>query len=257
METKKCSKCGQTKPVDAFYKRKDTKDGLNYQCKTCISIKNKDYLQKNRDTRINYFKHWRKNDPERQHTLNKNRYYKNKTSILEQKKIYGKTSARYITYAHQLTIDEASRIANDSISLEIKCKYCGKYFIPTNNQVGTRIQALTGTTRGDNYLYCSKHCKEACPVYGQLKYPKGFKIATSREVQPELRQLTLARDNYTCQKCGKTIDEVQLHCHHILPINESPVESADVSNCITLCKECHQHAHAIPDCSYHELKCSV
>jgi hypothetical protein len=256
VNTKKCSKCGEIKPVTEFYKRKDSKDGYNGKCKECISLKNKEYLKKNRDTRITYFKQWRKDNQEKHYALNKRKYYENRSTILQQKKFYGKSLANYNTYAHKLTIDESPRLSKDGLSIEIKCRYCGRYFVPTNNQVGARLQALVGTTRGDNYMYCSKHCKKACPVYGQLKYPKGYKKATSREVQPQLRQMVLERDNWTCQKCGRTTEEVELHCHHIFPLNESPIESADVENCITLCKNCHKEAHKLPNCSYHELRCS-
>lgn len=40
---KKCKKCGITKPVQAFGLRKDSKDGLEYRCKTCRgSLKTRD-----------------------------------------------------------------------------------------------------------------------------------------------------------------------------------------------------------------------
>lgn len=32
---KECSKCGRVKPLTAFYKRKDSNDGLRSQCKEC------------------------------------------------------------------------------------------------------------------------------------------------------------------------------------------------------------------------------
>lgn len=34
---KTCNKYGECKPLDAFSKRKDTRDGLNYKCKACDS----------------------------------------------------------------------------------------------------------------------------------------------------------------------------------------------------------------------------
>lgn len=34
---KNCTKCGETKDVGEFYKRKDNKSGLSAQCKTCLS----------------------------------------------------------------------------------------------------------------------------------------------------------------------------------------------------------------------------
>jgi len=137
--------------------------------------------------------------------------------------------------------------------LETKCFYCNKWYIPSINSVWRRLQTIkgTGNRRGELHLYCSEGCKYSCSTYGQKLYPKGFKPATSREVQPQLRKLVLERDNWTCQKCGST-DE--LHCHHIDPVVNNPIESADVDNCITYCVECHKEAHQQDGCGYNELK---
>lgn len=167
--------------------------------------------------------------------------------------LYSKSNAKFKTFAHKLTVDEKPRLTPDGTSLEVKCRYCGKYFIPTNSQVDHRVKALDGQLRGDHGLYCSQGCKDACPIFGRQKFPQGFKQATSREVQPQLRQLVLKRDNYTCQECGAT--DTELHCHHIWPLNESPITSADVDDCITYCKNCHGIKHKTPGCGYHELGC--
>lgn len=37
MDTKTCTKCHETKPLDAFGKRKLSHDGLNYWCKPCMT----------------------------------------------------------------------------------------------------------------------------------------------------------------------------------------------------------------------------
>ena len=34
-KTKVCTKCGRELPLDAFSKKADTKDGLQYHCKEC------------------------------------------------------------------------------------------------------------------------------------------------------------------------------------------------------------------------------
>jgi len=59
----------------------------------------------------------------------------------------------------------------------------------------------------------------------------------------------------SCAKRGKTIDEVQIHCHHITGVKQNPIESADIDNCITLCKNCHKEVHQQDGCKYYELKC--
>lgn len=57
METKRCSKCGEEKPIDHFQKRKASPDGLSYWCRQC----NTDYTRK-----------WRQNNPDRFRDLNSN-----------------------------------------------------------------------------------------------------------------------------------------------------------------------------------------
>ena len=44
---KKCSKCGEVKLPDGFYKRKIAKDGLVSACKTCMALAKKAYLKAN------------------------------------------------------------------------------------------------------------------------------------------------------------------------------------------------------------------
>ena len=116
-------------------------------------------------------------------------------------------------------------------------------------------RAIKGKRVGEGNFYCSENCKKACPTYKQIKYPKGFKLTTSREVQPELRKLVLALDNYKCQTCEAGLEETELHCHHIGAVSQNPPESADIDNCITLCKKHHKQVYALPNCGYTELKC--
>jgi 5-methylcytosine-specific restriction endonuclease McrA len=71
-------------------------------------------------------------------------------------------------------------------------------------------------------------------------------------IQNEIKQIVFERDNYTCQICGKTKEElgnVHLCCHHIDPIKNNPVESADVDNCISVCRTCHNMIHS-NNCNY-------
>ncbi len=150
--------------------------------------------------------------------------------------------------------------------LQMKCQLesCNNWVTPTLSQVRTRLACIYGSHSGNGYIYCSDECKEKCPAYNRTKYPKGFKVKQdySRDDQPQLRELVLKRDNYTCQReeCGKSLKDnpnLKLVCHHKFPINEDPIGSADIDNCITLCAECHKWVHEnIPGCSYTELQCS-
>jgi 5-methylcytosine-specific restriction endonuclease McrA len=74
-------------------------------------------------------------------------------------------------------------------------------------------------------------------------------------VQHELRQMVLARDNYTCKNCGSK--DKPLHCHHIYPASIDPIESADLDNCMTLCEDCHKEVHKKDGCRYSQLRIEV
>ncbi len=164
----------------------------------------------------------------------------------------------YTTYSKQLEpIEKTRRCNSDRNILEVKCIYCGRWYIPKLHTVIDRIRSINSFSFGEHRFYCSNKCKEECSIYRQVKYPKGFKPATSREVQSELRQLRFKIDNYTCQKCKKHQDEldVPLHCHHIEGIRWEPLESADLDKVITLCKDCHIKVHKIEGCGYNDMKC--
>lgn len=164
----------------------------------------------------------------------------------------------YETYAHQF---EKYQIVykikkNNFDLLGIHCMYCNQIFVPKVQAIKARINTINGVYTGERNLYCSDNCKKACPTFGKQLYPEGFKPATSREVQPELRKLVLARDDYRCIKCGKGLEESELHCHHIDPVSQNPIESADMDNCVILCKECHKEVHTLSNCKYIALKCN-
>lgn len=164
--------------------------------------------------------------------------------------------AMYETYGHRMKFAEQIRKSLiDKNILQVKCTYCGRWFSPTLSGVQNRVSYLEGKRNDESRLYCSNRCKKSCPIYYQKLFPRDYKPATSREVQPELRQMRLACDEYSCQMCGKTIDESELHCHHIEGTIKNPIESADIDNTITLCKKCHKWVHSEEGCRYFELKC--
>jgi len=172
---------------------------------------------------------------------------------------------KYDTYAHQIEwCEEVRRNKEDRNILEVKCTYCGKWYIPDLKNVVYRKRALEGQLRGELRFYCSEGCKQACPIYHkkpeQLMKEDAIRagrlgwLELNREVQPELRKIVLERDGYECMKCGST---GPLHCHHIYPVSTNPLLSADVDNCITYCIDCHKEAHQKDGCRLGELRMEI
>ena len=135
---------------------------------------------------------------------------------------------------------------------QVKCAYCNKWFNPTRNQVATRVRVIRGDKGGESRLYCSDGCKDSCPIFNVISWPKGFKKTTSREVEPELRKMVFERDEWKCQICHS---EDSLHCHHIEGYARNKMLANDIENCITLCKTHHEWVHSKEGCRYFDLRC--
>ena len=220
-----CKSCGKLKHISEFSKNHNLRSskGIQTDCKICVA-------KRHREDGLEY--------------------------------------ARYDIYSKKLNLYEEIRDNNNI--LEVKCTYCGEFFKPLRKMVDLRVNTIMGYEQkrnSESRLYCSDTCKKSCPVYGKL--PKtliredairaGLFIPQdlNREVQPELRQMVFARDNYTCVKCNTHKNQLckGLHCHHVEGIRWNPLESADADQCITVCDTCHIKIHKQPDCGYHDMRC--
>lgn len=64
-DVKRCSKCGEDKPVSEFYKNRQTKDGLQPECKSCKN-KYQDAKRKANPEKFNaYHRKWYKANSEK------------------------------------------------------------------------------------------------------------------------------------------------------------------------------------------------
>jgi len=253
----KCGKCEEWFPATRkyfYYISKSNKQKLFSMCIQCTLQYGKKYRQKNKEKLYGAKRAYREKNKSDITIKNRQWRCENKNWITKHSKMYSHSFALFATFAWQLTVDESPKKDKDGYLL-VKCTYCGKYFKPIQFTVSHRIQSLNGLAGGEGRLYCSQGCKDACPIFNQKTWPKGFKPATSREVDPLIRQMCLARDDYICQKCEKTIDEIELHCHHIEGATQMPLLANDVENTITLCKPCHMWVHQQDGCGYNDLKC--
>lgn len=69
----------------------------------------------------------------------------------------------------------------------------------------------------------------------------------------EWRRLVFERDNYTCQHCQDATGG-NLHAHHIQTWAEFPDLRYEVSNGLTLCRDCHEKVHLKPIPTKFDLK---
>jgi len=212
-----CLKCGKHKPFWAMKKNRRHLLVIDARCKQCDKEHSARYRKEN-PTKV--ARYWR------QHLIGECKWSKEK--------------------AAQLTHD-VDKPKKQNGYLSVVCTYCGRRIIPSDQKVRDRIKAINGTLDGEHRFYCSEPCKASCPIFWRQKYYKGqTNRANTREVNPELRQMALERDNYTCQSCGVMLDDKPLAAHHIVPVKADPTYEADLDNVVTLCHgrgSCHNEAH--------------
>lgn len=109
--------------------------------------------------------------------------------------------------------------------------------------------------KSDEKKYCSKKCYNIAQRDLQSGENSHFwdggktsknQILRSRAEYADWRLKVFIRDEYTCQDCGKKNGngyKVYLQAHHLKPFSKFPDLRYEVSNGITLCKDCHRGRH--------------
>lgn len=80
---KTCSKCGQSKPLDAFAKDSRKSDGRRPQCKSCCHVKDSERYQANREKALAYAAKYRAENGEKARQACRNWYAKNRQTELQ------------------------------------------------------------------------------------------------------------------------------------------------------------------------------
>jgi len=70
-----------------------------------------------------------------------------------------------------------------------------------------------------------------------IYFPKRTKSRSRSSIKSCLRFKVLKRDNFTCQYCGRSSPDVELHIDHKIPVSMGG--SDDIENLITACAECN------------------
>jgi len=240
-----CIHNGKIQHISNFYKNQCRPRGVDSFCKDCVKIINKrNKIQKIVVT----YKTCKSCEIEK----NIEQFHKDKTSkdgyqhyCIDCRKNYLESFAKFDSFVDHL-VGEIQRDPKDSELLQVKCVTCNKWFNPTIGQTRLRMNAIKGNTNNigvQNNFYCSDVCKNSCSIFRMRN--------NYRPLQKQLRNLKLL-EYQDCVKCGS---KDSLIAHHIDPVINNPVESADLDNIILVCEDCHSVIHQKPGCTYQELKC--
>lgn len=81
--SKTCTKCGETKPLDEFYRHKGKADGVQSECKECKRERQRRYYEENRDKVLDYQRRYREENPEKVREYERRYYKRSRNTILE------------------------------------------------------------------------------------------------------------------------------------------------------------------------------
>ena len=143
-----------------------------------------------------------------------------------------KSSARYCSYICYYKAHKGTNFHELISKIKRKCACCG-----------TEFEMFPCKVKQEKGKYCSKECYTKDAV-GKNSW--SWRDGSSFEPYPpefnnNLKEETRKRDNYICQKCGKTQEEELLSSNRKLAIHHIDYDKTNCNpnNLITLCVSCN------------------
>lgn len=175
METKRCSRCGEEKPLSEFKKNPRNKDGYEYTCKICESKRQKEWRLKNRDAIKEYQKRYNEAHRLQKNAGQRQRYLKSKGGILKRQSEYYKIYDD--DFKKSCRIREKIYMANYRLKHRNRLKQQRKQYY-TNNREEILLKAKERDTKNRVNLSDSY-------IISRLK-GRGFSLS---DITPELIEL--------------------------------------------------------------------
>ena len=165
------------------------------------------------------------------------------------------TSQTYID-KYPWIFPDIEKIRDNLGFIEVVCKKCGRWFVPTYTQLYERIRALSYGSDG-GYLYCSDKCKQECTLY---RFNPGQEITKSKKWYTDQEYNVFKNEVLKRQKeqfgfnfCELCETKSNLQVHHQFPRKTHPHMSLDPDNGIVLCEDCHIKKIHREECSTAKL----
>lgn len=213
-KSKRCSKCGQVKPVGEFYKHSGHRDGLSTNCRVCLAAYQAAYRAEHREERAAYSAAYRAEHREERRAYqeahrDKYRVYQKtyQETHRDERKIYQKNYNEAYGKAYRETHREYYRARNARRAARKKalphtltppewelilehyqhsCAYCGA----TEKEVGILHQEhVIPLSRGGGYT--ALNIVPACPSCNFKKYDKTPEEAGMKLSRIKLKQVEM------------------------------------------------------------------
>ena len=172
-------------------------------------------------------------------------YHKGDRSHFWKGGVDNKNLPLFDTYSDKLSFAvDVRRSKSDNSLLEVRCHFCGVWFIPKRHSVIDRIRALEGKIKGECNLYCSDICKGHCSTYkksSNVAYDNPRTTFYSSWPYKVWREEVMNRAGSICEYCGEKATDA----HHIIPRSICKLFELDPDYGVACCESCHyKYGHA-------------
>jgi hypothetical protein len=127
METRKCARCGETKPIDKFGSHANQPLGKRYECRTCANAASAAWKKRNPEKNRAQAQRWRDRNPEKAKEMSLRSYAKNRDKIIARAVKYGREHPEakhdhYLRHAYGVPHGTYARLLAEQ---DGKCAICG------------------------------------------------------------------------------------------------------------------------------------
>lgn len=213
MIAKSCSKCKQSKPLNAFQKDKSKKDGLQVVCKICRAERQKVFYESNKDSFNKKQKIYRELNAQKLREHSKNYYEKNKEKESARKKAF------YLD--NKQIIDERNKQYNATNKNKVKMRSV-IYYQKNKEKINER-----------NAEYIKANPEKSRNL-AMIRRSRKLANGTFKILKKELIKIY----NSPCFYCGSFSN---ITADHIIPVSKGGRHS--VGNLISACKSCNSSKH--------------
>lgn len=151
---KRCTKCGETKPLDEFHKDRSQPDGRCPRCKVCKKRAARKYFRANQEERVKYGREYKAKNPEKIRACTKKYYEANREKILRGARVC------WLKTQYNLTPEEYQAILDKQGG---GCAICGRKRKPGEKH-------LHVDHRQDPWLIRGILCNNCNPGLGKFRH---------------------------------------------------------------------------------------
>lgn len=208
---KQCSKCGEVKPLEAFTKRKDSKDGRRADCRTCISLRTKAHYDA---------------DPEKARQRQRDRRAANPGRDAASTR-----ARRAANPEHFRQVQRAWKAANPE-----KVSASNKRYRERHLDFVKRLQREWWERNHEQASIQQRQYRQANPDILRAKTHRRLTLIRQNGggfTAPQIQALRIAQ-NYRCAYCER---HIALTIEHIVPAKRGG--SSDISNICLACRKCN------------------